>query len=108
MNFESLIDTAFKASIQYKKTFEHALDNGITPREIVDYAFGRLSPPARDAFHRRLLQSSWALSRVVALVKEHQRDPALFENITEALRLLDTGHPDPLSAGCTLLGEIGC
>jgi hypothetical protein len=69
VTFDSLFDLAMRASVAYKKTYAHALDLGINPKDIVLYATGALSPGERDRFHGQLLQSPWALGRVVAIVK---------------------------------------
>lgn len=69
VTFDNIFDLAMKASVAYKKTYAHALDLGIRPKDIVLYATGALSPNERELFQRQLLQSPWAMSRVVALVK---------------------------------------
>jgi hypothetical protein len=69
VTFDSFFDLAMKANHDYKKTYAHALDLGINPKDIMLYATGALSPGERDRFQGQLLQSPWALDRVVAIVK---------------------------------------
>lgn len=76
MTFDSLLDLAMPALVQYKKTFSHALDLGIRAKDIVLYACGALRPNDRERLQIQLLQSPWAVARVVALVKA-KRDPTL-------------------------------
>jgi hypothetical protein len=95
MTFDSLLDQAAPAIGQYKKTYDHALDLGIRPKDIVLYACGALRADERDRFQSQLLQSPWALSRVVALATAKRE-----------FGLVIVKLPDNDEAACTWLDSL--
>lgn len=107
VTYERLIDALFAESLRYKKSYKYALDHGISPRDIVDFALRKMTDARRNAFYGRLVDSPWAMNRVVALCKEHRRDPDLYNSLMERLGgLADAEHPDLHSAGCEILDEF--
>ena len=77
--FVRILDQALETHIRYKQTYEHALNLGLQPKEILDYATGRMTEEARARFVGTLAQSPWAVSRVVAIVKAQRAGPVELE-----------------------------
>jgi hypothetical protein len=69
------VDQALEEHVRYTKTYEHALDLGIQPREILAYATGAMDEGSRRQFVGTLARSPWAMSRVVAIVKAQRTGP---------------------------------
>lgn len=67
--FEAELSRTTAGLTAYRMTYNHALDIGVRPRELVLYVQGKLDTGARVDFQGLLTQSPWALGRVVALVK---------------------------------------
>jgi hypothetical protein len=67
--FGSVIEHLLQKAAAFKQTYHHALSLGISPRDIVRYALCVLPPKERAQFESELVQSPWAMGRVVALVK---------------------------------------
>lgn len=109
MTFDTMFADAMTATASYKKTYAHALDLGIRPKDVVLYATGALRPSERERFQGQLLQSPWALSRVVAIVKT-LRHP--IESLQVRLRLLPILNEHTRSwededlEGCKLLDTL--
>lgn len=106
MSFNALFDAVAAASVEYKKTYHHALTIGITPRELVLYAKGELRGPDRDAFERRLIQSPWALGRVVALVKAGNEGSYFTRLLILKAHTRPCPWPDEDLEGCKILDLI--
>ena len=73
--FHTLLEDAFKQLATVEKTAGHALRNGVSPKEIVDYVNGQVTDYERSATQEMLAREPWAMGRVVALVKA-RRNPA--------------------------------
>jgi hypothetical protein len=88
---EALVDLA-----DYRLTAIHALQIGVDPDEIIDYARG-LRPLG---FENLLVQSPWAMGRVTALVKAARRPASLGNKL-----LSSRGRTDPYAWGIKETGD---
>jgi hypothetical protein len=91
--FVQVTDQALGELLRYKKTYKHAFDIGIRPKELLAYAKGELDSETRREVTSLISRSPWAMSRVVALVKSWREGPVqltLPDDDLEGLKLLDT------------------
>jgi hypothetical protein len=71
VEFGAIVDEFIRANGIQRKTSTYALEIGIRPDELIRYARGERS----EGFQELLLQSPWAMERVVALIRaarDHQ------------------------------------
>ncbi|MHC4180279.1 MAG: hypothetical protein ACYSWU_22470 [Planctomycetota bacterium] len=106
--FGPILDQAMRNLAEYRQTAAHALDLGVDPREIIDYARGR--QPAGIVTY--LTQCPWVMDRVVALVKAARKPGSLGAKILAGVGptipshwgIRDTGNEDADLA--TLLDQV--
>jgi len=111
-SFPGLVDQALTHLNEHRRTARYALDLGIRPQEIIDYVRGHLSPAERRGLTSLLGRSSWAMSRVVALVKSRRNSASLGAKILasdhiapSAWGMKETGDED--ADLCLLLDRVG-
>ena len=73
-DFGSALNQSLTEIAAYTRSYHHALDIGVRPKELVSYVKGTLSAEERQKFQGLLARSPWAMNRVVALVKARRHE----------------------------------
>ena len=66
--FANVVDSAIRDYAAAKNTVEFALSVGVVPQTLIDYARGRASPAVKSEAEMMVMDSPWAMQRVLALV----------------------------------------
>jgi hypothetical protein len=94
VGFAELIDQAIQARPAHQNTAEHALSVGVDPQMLVDYARGDRTPAVKSAGKVMVLDSPWAMRRVVALIRASRNPDTLAAGI-----LRTSGRTNPYEWG---------
>ena len=97
--FENLVDESIRVCREQRHAAEHALNSGVDPESLIRYASGALSVSEREDVESLLSHSSWAMGRVIALVRS-RRNPASL-----GAKILAATHPNPYAWGMRETGD---
>ena len=99
-SFDEVVLEALHTRADVQCSASYALKNGVDPRLLVSYARGTLSGLEREEAEAMLVQSPWALRRVVVLTKCRQNDRTI------GYRILHADHTDPYFWGIRNTGDV--